>query len=640
MVRPLLRWSIAAVALLIAAIAVLALMDLNWLRGPISRKVTESTGRAFAIEGRLGLRWAWPPRIRAESVRFANPDWASERQMFTVGTAEVSIDLLRALRGRLYFPEVRLNRPAVFLEQSPDGRKSWLLDREQRDEGSGAGIGRLLVDEGEIGYDASAQRTHIRAAVSTQQDGARISFSAKGAFNGSALSATGQGGGVLSLRDEHEPYALTVDATLGRTAAHADGTVTGLTTFSAADLDVSLQGPSLDALYPIIGVALPTTPAYGTRGHLEHRGKDWRYRDFSAHVGASDVAGNLEIDLAGSRPKLKADVDAKLLDISDLGPLVGASRGGDAAARGRKRDPSHVLPDVPFDSQKWNTTDADVVLRAKTLRKAKELPLEHFEVHLSLIGGKLVLDPLQFGVAGGKLSARVGLDGTKKPILADVSMSVRGLQLDRLLPTVKMSKANVGRIDGLVELKGQGDSVAGMLASSNGKTSLIVDGGEISHMMMELVEIDLWRMLKLKLQGDAPVPLRCAVADLAVKQGVASINTLVLDTEDTTVTGSGSVDLAHERIDLTLLPMPASPVSLRSPIYVRGPLGKPSVGPDKTSIALRGAGALALGALNPLLAIAPLVQSGPGVDSPCGQLIREAEESEKRNVPAPAAPRR
>jgi AsmA protein len=46
---------------------------------------------------------------------------------------------------------------------------------------------------------------------------------------------------------------------------------------------------------------------------------------------------------------------------------------------------------------------------------------------------------------------------------------------------------------------------------------------------------------------------------------------------------------------------------------------------DKGRVVLRAAGAVALGALNPFLALIPLIDAGPGKDSDCGQLVRDAK---------------
>ena len=54
----------------------------------------------------------------------------------------------------------------------------------------------------------------------------------------------------------------------------------------------------------------------------------------------------------------------------------------------------------------------------------------------------------------------------------------------------------------------------------------------------------------------------------------------------------------------------------------------------------RGAGTLAMGILNPLLAILPLLEEGKGKDSNCGALIAQANASSKKKPAAPTASQR
>jgi AsmA protein len=143
---------------------------------------------------------------------------------------------------------------------------------------------------------------------------------------------------------------------------------------------------------------------------------------------------------------------------------------------------------------------------------------------------------------------------------------------------------------------------------------------------MELVALDLWDYARLKLKGDEPVKIRCAIADFAVKDGLMQANALVFDTGVVNVGGGGTVNLKNEQMDLTLKPEPKdrSIASLNSPLYARGTFSKPQVGPDMGKLASRGAGALLMGIINPLLAVIPLLEEGPGKDSNCAQLIAEA----------------
>ncbi len=640
------RWTaglLLAPALLVALFV--AMYGWNWLRGPIERMTLETTGRELLIDGDLELEFAWPsPRIRAGAVTFANPAWAKEKQMVAADAVEVTIDLPQLLLRKIVLPEVRLLRPRVFLERGSGGRKNWLLDLQQQDEQARIRIGRLLLDQGRLGYDDVAQKTSIRAELSTaeaQSAGEELRFAAQGQYKGLPLKAQGSGGPVLGLRDEGTPYRLKAEFTVGRTGVKADGTITGLLKLSAMDMRLALRGDNLAQLYPLLGIALPQTRAYATEGHIVHSGNTWRYEKFSGRVGDSDIAGSVQLITGGKRPALTADLVSKLLDVVDLGPVIGARPGSVDAAKQAAMPPApaaaqataqarpaaaRVLPDLPFKTERWDSVDAEVSLKAETFRRAKELPLEGLDVHLSLRDSVLTLAPLDFGVAGGHLNAVISLDGRQDPISARARVRARKILLAKLFPTVALNKNSIGQINGDFDLAGKGNSVGRMLATANGKVGLVIANGEISKLMMEKLGLHLWEMLVLKVSGDKLVKLRCGVADFDVKQGNMHANALVFDTEVTTIFGTGSIDLAQEKLDLTLnqKTKTTSPVALRSPIYIRGSFAEPDVEVDKTRMAARAIGAIALGIASPLLALIPLIDAGPGQDSDCRQLVRDA----------------
>ncbi len=635
-----LGWALsAALMTLFLAASFVALFGWNWMRAPLERYTLEKTGRALQIEGDLTVRLGWPvARLRADGVQYANPAWAREKKMLAAKGVEVSLDLAQLLLRKLAFPEVLLDHAVVFLEQAPDGRRSWLLDLQQQDEDARIWLGRILLNHATLGYDDTAQKTHLRGELSTNntqtRDGAtELAFAAQGQFKGLPVKAQGNGGPVLTLRDTAQPYPLSVDATLGRTQVKVNGTVTGLLALTALDMHMVLKGDSLEQLYPLLGIAFPATRAYSTEGHLLHSGNTWRYEQFTGRVGASDIAGFAQIVSGGKRPLLTADVRSRTLALDDLGPVIGARPGSvtQAVAQPGTATKTRVMPDLPFHTERWGSVDADVRLQAKTIARNKALPLEDLQVHLKLQDKVLTLEPLAFGFAGGQLTANITLDGRNSPIQARAKLRARKLLLSRLFPTVELTKSSLGELNGEFDLAGSGNSVGGMLATSNGKLGLIVSGGRVSRLLMEKAGLHIWEIVTLTLTGDKHVKLRCVVADFDVKRGVMHTNALVVDTEVTTLFGSGSIDLAHEQLDLVLNPRTktTSPLALRSPIQVRGSFAKPQVGVDKGRVALRAAGAALLGALNPFLALIPLIDTGPGKDSDCGQLVRDAKTAVK-----------
>jgi AsmA protein len=642
---------ISPFALLALAALWLALFGWNWARGPLQEQALQRTGRVLNIAGDLSVEWAWPlPGIRAQGVQFANPPWAREPQMVQADTVDVRIDLPALLRGQLAFHSVQLTRPRVFLEQASGGRKTWLLDKAQTDEATRIPIGRLLLDQGEATYTDTSRDTRVHARLSTQGSegvAGKLVFSADGRLQGQPLQASGSGGAMLAWRDESTPYPLQVKATLGATRVQAEGTVTSLFKLTGIDLKLALSGNSLAALFPLIGVALPPTPAYSSAGRFVRSGTQWRYENFTGRIGHSDIAGRLQLDTAGPRNKLTGALTSRQLSLADLGPAVGsrnaAPEGGTPAAPAAARKLTRMLPDLPFDTARWASLDADVTLRAETLLRDKALPLDQLQFHLVLQDGVVTLDPLAFGLAGGKLQGVITLDSRKTPLQGQARMQLRGLLLGRLLPTVDLSKNSIGQLNGAIELTGQGASVGEMLAKADGRLSLVAQNGRISRLLMEQSGLHLIEIFQLTLAGDQTVGLRCAVADFGVKGGVMQARALVLDTDVNTLTGSGRVNLGDETLDLTIVPRTkvSSVVALRSPVFVKGTFSQPKVALDAGGILTRGAGALALGLLNPLLALIPLFEAGPGVDSPCQQLVNGAKaplppDVKQRRAPAAA----
>src|SRR3954469_16308446 len=131
----LLGWLAAAVvAPFLLLFLFIAIFGWAWLRGPIESITAQKTGRVLAIKGDLAVHFGWPvARIGSGAVTFANPAWAREKQMLAADGVEIAIDLRQLLLRRVVLPEVRLERPLVFLEQDGE-RRNWLMDTQQSDE--------------------------------------------------------------------------------------------------------------------------------------------------------------------------------------------------------------------------------------------------------------------------------------------------------------------------------------------------------------------------------------------------------------------------------------------------------------------------------------------------------------------------
>ncbi len=645
---------IAAVVIMLFAL----IFDWNMLRGTIERKVTEKTGREFSIGGDIDVRWlsgsgdsesgsrfgwAWPiPYIHLEQVRFGNAAWGSRPIMVEAAVAEFSIKLRELLRDNVVLPQVVMIKPIVLLEKNREGVRNWQLDPD-KPEGPGPVIGELHVDNGTLTYrdPAIGIDLDIEVAIANQTaaDGPYgIRFAASGKYQNRATSASGRGGSVLRLTDRSTPFPIDGKVTIGQTSAVLNGTITNLLKLTALDLRLELRGADMAELYPIVKLNLPKSPPYRVAGQLWREAGKWRFNDFSGTVGDSDLAGDfVAVDTTvAERVSIHADLRSKVLDFNDLAGFVGAEFAtgpGQTASKQQKKavekatTEKRALPDEGFPPERLRSMDADVKYKAKQIRSRKALPLDDLVAHLKIVDGKLTVQPLDFGFAGGHIVSSVALDARREPVTSEAAVQFKKLRLKKLMPTVDMAENSSGEIGGSARFTGTGNSAAKILASLDGRLGLAMNGGEISNLLLEFVGLDGGEIIRFLLAGDQRVEVRCAVAQFAIDDGLMKTEVFVIDTRDTIIRGDGTIDLGKEKLDLTLNPLPKdiSIFSGRSPLHVTGSFKDPDFAPDKSSLAKRGGAAILLGLINPLAALIPFIESGPGEDSNCVKLMADAK---------------
>lgn len=649
-----LLWLLAA---LFAVPLVIGLaFDSNWLKGPIERAVTAKTGREFRILGQLDIAPRWHPRLRMEQVRFRNPPWAQEPDTLQIESAEITIALLPLLRGKVVLPEVVLNRPIIALERNATGdANNWTLARDdappEKKAGAAPVIGRLTVDQGLLLFHDPGQKTALRLEVETVPAAAGgkpgIAFRAGGAYRGQRVDAEGAGGPMLSLADTTTPYPLSGRFRIGATQGAIDGSITGLTAFAAVDLALDVRGETLSDLHALTKVALPPTPPYHIKGRLIRDGAWWRFHDFAGRVGDSDLAGDANVAYQDGRPRIEANLVSQVLDLDDLGGFIGATPAtgpGETSSAKQQRQAAAkaarptVLPDVPIKLERLRGMDGDVRLSGKSIRG--KTPIDDLETHLVLKDGVLKLQPLNFGVANGDVVSTLTLDGRQDKAGVDGNFEFRRIDLRKLFPGNQTIAKSTGLVGGRAVLKGRGNTLAEVLGDANGSLGLAMSGGQVSNMVLELAGLDAAEALRLLFSGDKAVTMRCAVADVGVRQGLIEARSVIIDTTDTHIKVDGTINLANEQLDLTLHPLPKdySLVALRSPIHLRGTFKDPAIRLDKRLLARSGVAAVLGAVAGPLGALVALVESGPGDDADCEGLIAAAQKHAGQGAPAAGAP--
>ncbi len=635
-----------AVAAALATPIVVLLIDANILRSPIARYVSVRLDRTVAINGDLRVKIFKAPRLEINDVVLGNAQWGTRPAMLQVERAVIRIHLLRLLGGRIVLPEVELTKPKLLLERNVDGAPNWRFGRQPSPESSAdrpaPEIHSLSITRGTLRFRDPLTQSDVVLQVDSNpaaSGASTIGFVGRGRLHNREFELEGRAGSLLELNQDGKPYRLDIKARAGDTKAAFDGTVVPLK-LETIDGRLTLSGTDLSKLYPIVPVALPWTSTYRVSGHFLRDGRKYSLRELTGRVGGSDVRGSVSLDLARNRPFLIADVTSTRLDYKDLAGFLGAP----PPAKGHRRPPDQqraaevrqatglVLPTKRYNLSRLRAFDADVQLKAKSVI-SRDLPLDSMVVHLKLKDGTLILAPLNFGVAGGHMTAEVTLDARRDKIETTARATANNLEAKALLPALKRSPGSAGKVGGRAALTATGNSIAEMAGSANGEVALIMSQGRASTLSLVLVNLDLANAAKYLLYGDPNAPVHCGVLTARVHDGRAAPDTFVVDSSEETITGDGTIDFENERYDLRLVAdsKRASLLALRGPIRVGGTFKHPEVRPEIGPVVARVGAAIALGVVaTPIASLLPLIDPGDAKGASCGALIEQA----RKEVPA------
>ncbi|PTT79569.1 AsmA family protein, partial [Pelomonas sp. HMWF004] len=176
-----------------------------------------------------------------------------------------------------------------------------------------------------------------------------------------------------------------------------------------------------------------------------------------------------------------------------------------------------------------------------------------------------------------------------------------------------------GQLQGDLDVTGRGRSTAELLGSLNGPLRLRLEHGSVSHLLTEVMGLDVAQGLGLLFKGDDNLALNCARLDGRFDAGVLRPRTAVLDNRDSRVDLDGRISLKDETLDLRLVARPKdfSPLSLRAPVRLQGTLAEPRVALEGKQLGGRALAALALGSLAAPAALLAFIDPGetlPPVD--------------------------
>ncbi len=615
----------AFLVLIVAAVAaVIIYAGSSAFRGEVESRAGVALGREFKL-GDLKINWSWAPRIQMHDVLIGSAA-KDAPPLLKAAAIDLRIRLLPLLRGDVVLPHLQLEKPDLALHVDEKGVPNWSFAKnptaaaaaevatpDERQEAPV--IGELVIKDGHFKYDDDAKDLQLEGDISTATGEAEktksVKLDAKGKLQGKAMKVDFIGGSILALRDTDSPYPLDLSASYGGTEVTVKGTATDPFKLEAADIDLTLKGPDMSELFPLLGVPAPPTPPYSLKGNLVREGKTWNFTKMQGRIGDSDVSGEVKVDYGPKKPVLTANLLSNKLDFDDLAPLVGAPPDTKETASAEQKkvaaqleQKDELFPDVPLNVNLLDVMDMEVTLDAKKVTAENYLPVEALAGTVTVKGGKAVVKPLKIALAGGSLEGAMSLDSNKKPAVAAADVKMRNVDLKAFFKGSQFFDTTEGKIGADLDISGQGKSLADVMGASNGKTFFTMKGGSLSGLLVEAAGLDITEALALYIGDDARVPIRCGAGPINLTDGVAKFDRIIVDTTDSVLYINGDSNLRKQTLVMNIFAdaKDFSVLDMDAPVHLEGKIRAPEI---------------SIGKGVPI----PLIEPGDAEDVNCEQLL-------------------
>lgn len=653
------------VVLLIVAVIAMVLVvrsyDFNKLKPRISQAALDATGRELKMAGDIELALGLTPGLVVEGVSFENAAWGSRPELATVKQLELQVALIPLLSGNVEVKRLILVEPDILVETGGDGQSNLRFkedveekaDEEKKPEKVKIPelvFNEVRIENGKLMYkDARSDRAYDirieKLAASARSAESPVKIELKGSYNESPVTMNGTIGSIAGLLDPEKSWPVKLTGKVSAANISVDGSIQDVMGARGVSMSVVAGGESLPELASLADVkGVPDLGAYKMALKVsDPETKTYRVSELAIQLGENDVSGSAELSLAKKRPQVIVELTSQKLDLRPL--LEGTEKKAEQEkpAEEISKPREKVFPSDPLPLDALRQLDARGKIRVKELLLPR-VALNDLAIDLNLEDGNLSATPIQATAGGGSLGGELRVRAQGEVADMAAKFDVDGVDLGRMLKQLEVTDLLEGQLSADIDLSGRGVSVADIMGSLNGETSIVTGEGKINNKYLNLVGGDLrseaLQLLNPMAKQTDYTELNCFVSRFDITDGMAKSTALVCDTSAMTVVGDGKINLKTEELSLSLNPSPKSGYGvegvgkatfslgeLTKPFKLGGTLAKPRLAIDPTKTALtiaKGAGGVAL--FGPAGIAAILASGNAGGENPCLAAIEAAEK--------------
>jgi len=401
-------------------------------------------------------------------------------------------------------------------------------------------------------------------------------------------------------KQETELEFTDVMASIGEYSFGVNGTLSNSPLSNRSDLRFSGSGPELRDIGLLFGYDdLPARP-FSISGEVNGIPMGFAIEKLIAKIGENNIDGYFTADFR-HKPEVTGYLSSSYIDLRKQGEVDDAE--GEPAVEER---PEFLFSREPLATEWMQAANVDVTIKTDRLMLPR-VDLQNYQIGLKLWDGALNIDPISFRESEGSMSGSIYFGPSERGYDLAVMVNAENMHLG-LLATEDQDRHTVPAVGGRIEFKGTGNSLHELMASLNGKVAIRQDAGRIRDLggskLFGDLALEIIRTLNPLATTQKYSTLDCAIYDVGIKDGVATIEKFALQTSKMAVIVRGDVNLGSERLNLSLQATPREGLGIsigtvtNSFLKLGGTLRHPKLLLDPTGSMTTTGAAIATGGLS------------------------------------------
>jgi uncharacterized protein involved in outer membrane biogenesis len=639
----------------LVVIVVVSSYDYNKFKPMITGIAKKYTGRKLTIASDIKVKISLSPTLQVNNVSFQNAPWSSHPEMIRANRIEVQLALIPLIQGKINIKRLILLDPDLRMEINKSGKTNLEFDLPEQKKGETAPVKKdeaetALFDFKEIliknGKLTVINHQKNETFVLTIDQGSRKSaefmgeadIELKGAFNGIPLNVSGNVGSLAGITDPNVPFPIDLKAEVAQTAITIVGKIQDPIAAKGIDVKFSAKGDDLSKIEAITREPLPVKGPFHISSHLiAAKPEKIQASDITIQLEDSKLNGSVTFDRSGKKPRISGDIFSEILDLRPM--LITTEKkvtGAKEKTTEPKRKSDKLFQNTPLKLDGLHLFNAALDVRIKQMLLPR-LAFDNIVTKVRLQDGNLTINPLTAEIGGGRSVNSLNVQAKENMAFVDVNVDIKKMNLGEMLKKLEITQAVEGILDLDINLKGQGKSVAAIMAGLNGDVIASMGEGKIPTGYLDFISADisstLMRIINPFGKKIDNARINCAVCDFNIKNGMAKSDIIVVDDPQKTLFSRGTINLKTEALDFHIETKPKEGIGtqdtgklsislseITKPFKLGGTLAHPSLEIDIVDTATTIGTAL----LGPVGWAYLLVSGSSGKASPCKKALEIA----------------